>query len=55
MKLSRFLIKHHAMKRHGGVEGKLHAFITSAIDEGEESASRHGRAKSPRYPMDRRR
>jgi hypothetical protein len=32
------MIKHYAMKTHG-VEAYLHAFLNSALDEGEWSAS----------------
>jgi hypothetical protein len=34
------LTKHHAMKTYWGMEVKLHAFLTSALDGGEWSASR---------------
>jgi hypothetical protein len=40
IKLSLCLTKHHAMKTYLGVEGQLHAFLTSALDGGEWSASR---------------
>jgi hypothetical protein len=42
VKLSLCLTKHHAMKTHWGVEVQLHAFLTSALDGGEWSASRPG-------------
>jgi hypothetical protein len=37
------LTKHHTMKMHGGVEVQLHAFLTSAVDGDDWSASRPGR------------
>jgi hypothetical protein len=40
--LSLYLTKHHAMKTYWGVEVYLHAFLTSALDGGEWSASRPG-------------
>jgi hypothetical protein len=52
------LTKHHAMMAYWGVEVQLYAFLTSALDGGEWSASRPGRftpqGKSPSYPLDRR-
>jgi hypothetical protein len=36
-----YLIKHRAMKTSGEVEVQLHTFITSAIQGGEWSCSRH--------------
>jgi len=50
------LTKHHAMKTYGGVELQIHAFITSALDGGEWSASRPGRftpGNKARYTLDR--
>jgi len=41
------------MKTYGGVEIQLHAFLTSALDEGECSVSRPS-PFTPRYPLDRR-
>jgi len=35
-----YLIKHHATKTHGTIEIWLHAFLTSALDGDEWSASR---------------
>jgi hypothetical protein len=54
VKLSRY--------RHAGAKGEMrysfYSFLTSALDGGEWSASRLGRAlppgKNPRYPLDRR-
>jgi hypothetical protein len=43
LKLSLCLTKHHAMKMYWGVEVWLHAFLISALDGGEWSASRLGR------------
>jgi hypothetical protein len=37
--LSLCLTKHHAVKTSFGVEERLHAFLTSALDGGEWSAS----------------
>jgi hypothetical protein len=42
VKSSLFLFKHYDMKPYGGVEAKLHAFLTSALYEDEWSASRLG-------------
>jgi hypothetical protein len=42
VKLSLCLAKHHAMKTYRGVEVKLHAFFTSALDGGGWSALRPG-------------
>jgi hypothetical protein len=46
------------MKKYGGVEAELHAFLISALDGGVLSVSRPGRftpkGKGPRYPLDRR-
>jgi hypothetical protein len=38
VKLSLFLIKHHAIKTYGRAEIQLHAFLTSPLDAGEWSA-----------------
>jgi hypothetical protein len=43
VKLSLCLIKHHSIKTYGGVEVYLHAFLISALDGGEWSASHPGR------------
>jgi hypothetical protein len=43
VKLSLCLTMHHEMKTYWGVEVYLHAFLTSALDGGEWSASRPGR------------
>jgi hypothetical protein len=43
VKLSLCLTKHHAMKTYWGMEVYLHAFLTSALDGGEWSASRPSR------------
>jgi hypothetical protein len=40
--LSLFLTEHHAIKTYGRAEVYLHAFLTSALDVGERSASRSG-------------
>jgi hypothetical protein len=42
-KASLCLTKYYVMKTYGGVEVKLHAFLTSVLDGGEWSASRPGR------------
>jgi hypothetical protein len=45
------------MKTYWGVEIQLHAFLTSALDGGEWSASHPGRftpREIPWYPLDRR-
>jgi hypothetical protein len=49
----------HAMEALVGEEYSSYSFLTSALDGGEWSASRPGRAftprgKDPRYPLDRR-
>jgi hypothetical protein len=41
--LSLHLTKHHAMNTYGGVKVQPHAFLTSARDGDEWSASRSGR------------
>jgi hypothetical protein len=43
LSLCSFLTEHHAMKVYWGVKVQLHAFLTSALDGGEWSASHHGR------------
>jgi hypothetical protein len=43
VEISLHLIKHHAMKTRGGVEVYFYAYITSALDVDEWSASRPGR------------
>jgi hypothetical protein len=53
------LTEHHAIKAYCGVDVQLHAFLTSALDGGEWSASRPAAlppppGKSPWYPLDRR-
>jgi hypothetical protein len=49
--------EHHTIKTYWGVEVKLHAFLTSALDGGEWSASQPGRFTpgeySSRFPLDR--
>jgi hypothetical protein len=66
--IAQTLCYHHLSKscpatRHGGTWGEKryssYSFLTSALDGGEWSASRPGRAlyprgKDPRYPLDRR-
>jgi hypothetical protein len=56
--MSLCLPKHHAMKTYVGVEVYRHAFLTSALEGGECTASLPGRftppVKGPRYPRDRR-
>jgi hypothetical protein len=42
VKLSLHLTKHHTMKTYCGVEVQIHAFLTSALDGGEWSASQPG-------------
>jgi hypothetical protein len=49
-KLSLGVTKHHAMKKHGGVDVKLHTFLTSALDGGECSASRPSRFNKVKVP-----
>jgi hypothetical protein len=44
-KLSLGLSKYHAMKTYGGVDIQPHAFLTSALNRCEWSASRSGRFK----------
>jgi len=39
MKTYLCLIKHHPLKTYGGVEVRFHAFLTLALDGGEQSAS----------------
>jgi hypothetical protein len=43
VKLSLCLIKHLSMKAYWGVDIQLHVFLTSALDGGQWSASRHCR------------
>jgi hypothetical protein len=40
----------HVMKAHGGVEVQLHSFLTSPLNEGEESASRPSHFNPGKYP-----
>jgi hypothetical protein len=51
LSLCSFLTDHHAMKAYWGMEVQLQAFLTSALNGGEHSASRCGRftpqGKSP--------
>jgi hypothetical protein len=58
VKIKSYLTKYHAMKAYEGMEIELHAFLTSALEGGEWSASRRGRftprGNTSRYPMDRR-
>jgi hypothetical protein len=45
------------MKMYGGVDVQIHVFLTSALDGGEQSASRSSHftpGKEPPVPMDRR-
>jgi hypothetical protein len=51
-KLSLCLTKYHSMKTYGGVDVWVRAFLTSAQDGSEWSASRPGRF-TPRYPLNR--
>jgi hypothetical protein len=47
----------HVKNAYGGTEVQLHSFITSALDEGKRSTSRHGRfilGKAPPHPLNRR-
>jgi hypothetical protein len=49
------LIKHYTMKAYGGVDAKIHVFLTSAVARGEWSAWLfHPRGKSLSYPLERR-
>jgi hypothetical protein len=56
--LSLCLAKHHAMKMYWGVEVKLNAFLTSALDGGwvvsYTPRPLYPQGKSPWYPLDRR-
>jgi hypothetical protein len=52
VKLSLCITKHRAMKTYRGVEVQLHPFLNSAVDRGPQPL--YLRAKSPRYPLDRR-
>jgi hypothetical protein len=57
IKSSLCLTKHHDMKAYCGMKAQLHAFLTSALEGGEWSASRPGRfspGKEPTYPLDTR-
>jgi hypothetical protein len=52
------LTRYRHCRRQGGEDYSSYSFLTSALDEGERSASRHDRSlssgKDPRYPMDKR-
>jgi hypothetical protein len=55
--LSLRLIKQHVMKTYGNEEPLVHAFLTSELDGGKQSASRFGLLtfwKIFNYPLDRR-
>jgi hypothetical protein len=51
VKLSLYLIKHHAKKMYGGSECIAPPFLTSALDGGEWSASRLGCFTSGQKPL----
>jgi hypothetical protein len=58
VKLPLGLTKYHAMETYGWVEIQLHAFLTSALEDGEWSTSRSDRfipkVKGPWYTLNMR-
>jgi hypothetical protein len=48
LQLSLYVTKHHTMNILWGEEVQLHAYLTSAVNGGEWSASRTGRFSRPR-------